>query len=86
VILNAASKIVSKLVDADSDKKIDRDNIIKTTLGLADTGIPIGREDEPAGYVRWNAAKNDTFNAGQSTSGDKGHMRYHEFLWTNPRP
>lgn len=84
MILNAASKIVSKLVDADSDKKIDRDNIIKTTLGLADTGIPIGREDEPAGYVRWNAAKNDTFNAGQSTSGDKGHMRYHEFLWTKP--
>ena len=84
MILNAASKIVSKLVDADSDKKIDRDNIIKSTLGLADTGIPIGREDEPAGYVRWNAAKNDTFNAGQRTSGDKGHVHYHEFLWTKP--
>jgi hypothetical protein len=84
MIWGAASKVVSKLADVGDDKSIDRDNIIKRTLGLADTGIPIGREDEPAGYVRWKADRNDTHNIGQVATGDQTDVRWREFLWTTP--
>ncbi len=82
MIWGAASKVVAKIAAADGDKRFERDNIIKSTLGLADTGIPIGREDEPAGYVRWKAAENQTTNDGHSTSGQSEEVRYREFLWT----
>jgi hypothetical protein len=85
MIWSAASKVVSKLADTKDEKKVDRDNIIKKTLGLADTGIPIGREDEPAGYVRWAAANNDQYNAGHSTGSNEEKIPYHEFLWTGPQ-
>jgi hypothetical protein len=84
MIWGAASKIVSKLVETGDDKKNLRDNVIKKTLGLADTGIPIGREGEPAGYVRWKAEKNDTSNTGNSAVGDQQDIRWREFLWTDP--
>lgn len=82
MIWSAATKVVSKLAEGDGDKKFDRDNIIKVTLGLADTGIPIGREDEPVGYIRWKAAENDTQSAGDATGTDGNGVRYREFLWT----
>lgn len=79
-----AAKVVSKL-SANSDGKILRqDNLIKKTLGLSDTGIPIGREDEPAGYVRWTAAQNDTFNTGTIADGDGKDIRWIEFIWSAP--
>lgn len=81
MLISAASKVITKLADVDDDKKIDRDNVIKKTLGLADTGIPIGREDEPAGYVRWKAGDNDKTNAGQIGT-ETDPVRYREFLWT----
>lgn len=84
MIWGAATKIVSKLAESGDDKILDRDNFIKTTLGLADTGIPIGREDEPAGYVRWDAADNDTFNTGVSTNPEGKEVPWREFLWTVP--
>lgn len=84
MILSAASKVVTKLVEADGEKKLDRDNIIKMTLGLADTGIPIGREDEPVGYVRWKAAENETHTRGKAVGSDGAEVKYHEFLWTTP--
>ena len=84
MIWGAATKVMSKIVDTESkDDKLDRDNIIKRTLGLADTGIPIGREGEPAGYVRWDAKDNDTFNAGASGTDAEG-VKWREFLWTGP--
>lgn len=84
MIWSAATKVVSKLVESDGDKdKLDRDNIIKRTLGLADKGIPIGREGEPAGYVRWDAKDNDAHNIGTTTGAD-GDLKWHEFLWTGP--
>ncbi len=82
MVWGAATKIVSKLVEVKDNGKVDRDNIVKKTLGLADTGIPIGREDEPAGYVRWKAAANDAVNDGRVMSADKQEVRYREFLWT----
>jgi len=82
MLVSAASRMLSKLADVDGDKKIDRDNIIKKTLGLADTGIPIGREDEPAGYVRWKAANNDVANTGH-TGARPDPVHYREFLWTD---
>lgn len=84
MIWSAASKVVSKLAETDRDKKLDRDNIIKRTLGLADTGIPIGREDEPVGYLRWKAAQNETHTTGVAAAGDGKEVKYHEFLWTTP--
>ncbi|MEO9653199.1 MAG: hypothetical protein ABJ360_28085 [Roseobacter sp.] len=83
-MLGAAAKVVSKLMEASGKEGGQRDNIIKTTLGLADTGIPIGREDEPAGYVRWKAARNDTFNVGSTSGVDNDGVRWREFLWTTP--
>jgi hypothetical protein len=77
MILSTASKLITKLAD---DEKSAGDNIIKRTLGLSDTGIPIGREGEPAGYVRWAAENNDTLNLGQT--GDD--LKWREFLWTGP--
>lgn len=81
MIWGAATKVVSKLVDGQNDKKVDGDNIIKTTFGLADTGIPIGRENDPAGYVRWNARDNHEFNTGSSGNKDQT-VQWCEFLWT----
>ncbi len=84
MIWSAATKVMSKIVEGEKEGDgPDRDNIIKRTLGLADTGIPIGREDEPAGYVRWDAQDNDTFNAGASAN-EKGEVKWREFLWTGP--
>ena len=83
MIWGAATKIASKLADSGDGKKLDQDNVIKRTLGLADTGIPIGREDEPAGYVRWDAQDNDVSNSGKSASAD-GEVKWREFLWTGP--
>ena len=84
MIWGAATKIASKLADSGDCKKLDQDNVIKRTLGLADTGIPIGREDEPAGYVRWDAQDNDVSNSGKSASAD-GEVKWREFLWTGAR-
>ena len=84
MIWGAATKVMTKLVE--SEKKSDgpdRDNVIKRTLGLADTGIPIGRENDPAGYVRWDAQDNDVFNSGTSTN-ESGEVKWREFLWTGP--
>jgi hypothetical protein len=83
-MLNVATKLASKLIDGSDEETIDRDNIIKRTLGLADTGIPIGREDEPAGYIRWAAENNDTFNVGRSHGEDDAEVAWREFLWTRP--
>lgn len=84
MIWGAATKVVSKLVSAEGDgKKIDTDNIIKRTLGLADSGIPIGRENEPAGYVRWKAQENDAHGAG-TVGSDEGAPRWREFVWSAP--
>lgn len=83
MIWSAASKVLSKVVSED-DKKLDRDNIIKRTLGLADTGIPIGREDEPAGYVRWKAQDNDAFLSGKAQGEGPDGLRWHEFNWSFP--
>lgn len=77
-----ASKVASRLVEGPDQKSVDRNNVIKRTLGLADIGIPIGREDEPAGYVRWKAQDNDGFNTG-SLPADDG-LRWREFLWSGP--
>ncbi|MEM6889102.1 MAG: hypothetical protein AAF636_13290 [Pseudomonadota bacterium] len=83
MIWGAATKIVSSLVDAEKgDTKTARDNILKKTLGLADTGIPIGRENDPAGYVRWAAKDNDIFNDGVVGSADG--VKWREFLWSGP--
>ena len=81
MILSAASKVITKLVDTSDKKIIDKDNIIKKTLGLADTGIPIGREDEPAGYVRWKAQDSEMVNGGTSQTDDNTEVRWREFLW-----
>jgi hypothetical protein len=84
MIWGAASKLVSKLAEADSEKKgAARDHIIKRTLGLADTGIPIGRENDPAGYVRWKAQDNGVFNSGTSASGGS-EVKWREFIWSGP--
>ena len=84
MIWGAATKVLSSFVEAKKDDKTgDRDNIIKKTLGLADTGIPIGREDEPAGYVRWTASDSDTSNTGVVSGHDD--VMWREFLWSGPQ-
>ncbi|MEM1351859.1 MAG: hypothetical protein AAGF27_05920 [Pseudomonadota bacterium] len=81
MILSAASKVLTKIAETEKKGDGDGDNIIKRTLGLADSGIPIGREDEPAGYVRWKAAENDQCNSGQTGSAGTP-VKYLEFLWS----
>ena len=83
MIWSAASKVLTKVVK-DEDRKTDRDNIIKRTLGLADTGIPIGREDEPAGYVRWKAKENDASRTGKTKGEAPEGLRWREFNWSFP--
>ncbi|MFK7879796.1 hypothetical protein [Roseobacter sp.] len=80
----AASKIITKLAEKSGDKSLDQDGLIKRTFGLADTRIPIGREDEPAGYVRWDAQDNDGFTTGAITSADGTELKWREYLWQGP--
>ena len=84
MIWGAATKVASKLMEGkDGESTPEVDNVIKRTLGLADTGIPIGREVEPAGYLRWTAAQNNGFETGV-TKGAEGEVKWCEFLWTEP--
>ena len=84
MIWAAASKLVTKLSDGDDNKSPDRDGLIKRTFGLADTGIPIGREDEPAGYFRWKAQNNDTDSTGAIEPAGGEKLQWREFLWKGP--
>jgi hypothetical protein len=82
MIWSAASKLVSRLTEGEDAKGLKEDGLIKRVFGLADAGIPIGRESEPAGYVRWKAQNSDAGSAG-AVAGPEG-VKWREFLWTGP--
>ena len=84
MIWTVASKFVSNLADGAKKKGADGDNILKKTFGLSSEGIPIGREDEPVGYVRWKAQNNDASSQGVVNEGTDGELRWREYLWTGP--
>jgi hypothetical protein len=84
MIWAAASKIATKLAGDGEEKKIERDGLLKRTLGLANAGIPIGREHEAAGYVRWDAQDNDASSSGTIKQADGADLKWREFLWTGP--
>ena len=85
MIVNVATKLVSKLAGIEEKEDVARDTFIKKTLGLADAGIPIGREGEPVGYVRWDAAPSDNSNTGAAPDqGEAPGLQWREFLWSQP--
>jgi len=84
MIWSAASKLVSKLSGGEDKKAVKRDGFIKRTLGFANTGIPIGREDEPAVYARWKAQENNAFATGAVKPNDGDELTWREFLWQGP--
>ena len=88
MILNVASKLVTGLADRDGGEDKAgalRDSIIKRTLGLADGGIPIGREDISGDYVRWQAGPSDATRTGAAPAdGDTPGPAWRDFLWTQP--
>lgn len=84
MIWAAASKIVTKLSETKGDEKPLRDGLIKRTMGLADTGIPIAREIAPGDYVRWDAQDNDAHTSGVVTGGESGDLKWRDYLWTGP--
>ena len=67
-----ASKIVSGFFGAEGDKKEIRNSLIKRKLGLADEGIPIGRETAPPGFIKWTIGVNDVCNEGATVASDGG--------------
>ncbi|MAC79084.1 MAG: hypothetical protein CML66_13570 [Rhodobacteraceae bacterium] len=80
MILNVASKLVAGLSEKEDKKGAIRDSVIKRTLGLADAGIPIGREDGPADYIRWAAGQSDATATGTTTGKDA--IAWRDYLWT----
>ena len=83
-MIGIASKLVSGLID-DSKKDEFKRSMIKRTLGLADEGIPIGREDAPVGYVRWQAKPSEaTVSGGIEDIGDGSSLAWREFQWNEP--
>ena len=84
MIVNVASKLVSKLAGIEIEENKERDNFIKKSLGLASAGIPIGREHEPAGYIRWKAETSDgSFQGSVAEPDEDTSLAWHEYLWTN---
>lgn len=84
MIWATASKIVTKLADNKDDKTPLRDNLLKRTIGLADTGIPIAREISPGDYVRWDAQENDAFASGDITDTEGKDLKWRDYVWTGP--
>ncbi|MEM1076057.1 MAG: hypothetical protein AAF665_05840 [Pseudomonadota bacterium] len=84
MIFSAASKLITRLSDGDKTKGIDSENLLKKSLGLSTAGIPIGREDEPVGYVRWKAQDNDAVHAGSLAKTDSERLEWREYVWGGP--
>jgi len=84
MIFNVATKLVTGLAGKEDKKAAIRDSFVKRTLGLADAGIPIGRETEPANYIRWKAAPATVSNTGTASDGGDGNLAWREFLWPEP--
>lgn len=82
MIWNIATKLAGRLNDKSDDKIPDRDNPVKRALGLADTGIPIGRETESVGYIRWKARENDEFADGKTEPLKECNVRWRDFIWS----
>lgn len=83
MILNMASKLVTRMSDSEDKAGMLRDSVIKRTLGLADGGIPIGREDISGDYVRWEAGPSDSTRSGAAPGeGDGKGVAWREFLWS----
>jgi len=70
-LLSAASKFVGGSEETTDEARDVRDSLLKRSLGLADSGIPIGRETEPAHYVRWQAEGSEASNTG-GAAGEEG--------------
>ncbi|MFK7868283.1 MAG: hypothetical protein AB8B58_03465 [Roseobacter sp.] len=83
-MLSMAANVISKLTKESDGKLAQGENLIKRTLGLSDKGIPIGREDEPAGYLRWTASPNSICNTGTIGGGDGDGLKWIEFIWSEP--
>ena len=81
MIWNVATKLVSGLSDGNDKKSAIRNSLVKRTLGLADKGIPIGREDEPVGYFRWKAQENDEFTEGALEPESGSKINWCDFIW-----
>ncbi|AXI44568.1 hypothetical protein C1J03_00090 [Sulfitobacter sp. SK012] len=80
----AASKLLSKLTGNKEGKGRVGDGLMKKKLNHADTGIPIGREDQPAPYSRWKAQNNDAFFADDVDLPDGATLQWREYLWNGP--
>jgi hypothetical protein len=84
MIWSTATTVISKLAKSGGSLgKLRQDDVLKSVFGLADTGIPIGRENEPAAYVRWKAGDNDAFSSGK-VENEEG-LRWREFIWSGPQ-
>lgn len=85
MMLSIASKLFTNLLTSDDKKVARRNSLIKRTMGLADTGIPLGRENKPAGYIRWKAAVNEKSNNGKSINHDEEKtVPWREYVWKSP--
>ena len=71
MILNVASKLAAGLIGSDDKKAAARKMIAKQAFGFGEKGIPIGREIEPAHYVRWKTAASETVNDGTTKQSEK---------------
>jgi len=82
-VIIQATKLLTGLMKSDDKKAVVRNALIKRTLGLADEGIPMGREDKPAGYIRWKAGVNDVHNTGLAiAAGEEKGVAWREYVWT----
>lgn len=81
MIINLASKLITRVAENEDKAGAVRDSIIKRTLGLADGGIPIGREDISGDYVRWEAGPSDETRTG-TTTGEDGGIAWRDYVWT----
>jgi hypothetical protein len=84
MIWSTATTVISKFARSGAGLgKINKDDVLKSVFGLADTGIPIGRENEPAAYVRWKASDND--GCGRGAIETEEGIRWREFVWSGPQ-